>query len=180
MLRTCRLTKSSSVFLISSCRAFAGATIHDFFNWLAVFALLPIEVISGYLYHLTNAIVESFHLESGEDAPELLKAITDPFTKLIIEVSSFPLQGSCLLGSVTANQNALNMGGELPLTSLCPRGKANGFFFRFTFHKALALYFLFLFPPHFTLMMRDLARRTGKAGEDKYRHVGWMEWQPVA
>ncbi|GAB0188240.1 sodium-dependent phosphate transport protein 2B [Grus japonensis] len=67
-------------------RAFAGATIHDFFNWLAVFALLPIEVISGYLYHLTNAIVESFHLESGEDAPELLKVITDPFTKLIIEL----------------------------------------------------------------------------------------------
>ncbi|NXY84257.1 NPT2B protein, partial [Alcedo cyanopectus] len=67
-------------------RAFAGATIHDFFNWLAVFALLPIEVISGYLYHLTSAIVESFHLESGDDAPELLKVITDPFTKLIIEL----------------------------------------------------------------------------------------------
>ncbi|KAF4788272.1 Sodium-dependent phosphate transport protein 2B [Turdus rufiventris] len=67
-------------------RAFAGATIHDFFNWLAVFALLPIEVITGYLYHLTNVIVESFHLESGDDAPELLKVITDPFTKLIIEL----------------------------------------------------------------------------------------------
>lgn len=73
-----------------------------------MFALLPIEVISGYLYHLTNVIVESFHLESGEDAPELLKVITDPFTKLIIEVS-FSLQGSCLLGSVTTNQNALSM-----------------------------------------------------------------------
>jgi len=60
-----------------------------------VFALLPIEVISGYLYHLTNVIVESFHLESGEDAPELLKVITDPFTKLIIEVSSLALKLSC-------------------------------------------------------------------------------------
>ncbi|NXU74199.1 NPT2B protein, partial [Oreotrochilus melanogaster] len=67
-------------------RAFAGATIHDFFNWLAVFALLPVEVITGYLYHLTNVIVDSFQLESGEDAPELLKVITDPFTKLIIEL----------------------------------------------------------------------------------------------
>lgn len=66
-----------------------------------MFALLPIEVISGYLYHLTNAIVESFHLESGEDAPELLKVITDPFTKLIIEVRFFSLQGRCLLGSDT-------------------------------------------------------------------------------
>ncbi|NWS93972.1 NPT2B protein, partial [Mionectes macconnelli] len=67
-------------------RAFAAATIHDFFNWLAVFALLPIEVISGYLFHLTSVIVDSFQLESGEDAPQLLKVITDPFTKLIIEL----------------------------------------------------------------------------------------------
>lgn len=86
-----------------------------------MFALLPIEVISGYLYHLTNVIVESFHLESGEDAPELLKVITDPFTKLIIEVSSFSLQGSHLLGSVTDNQNALNVGRISP-SLLCVLG----------------------------------------------------------
>ncbi|XP_067418643.1 sodium-dependent phosphate transport protein 2B [Emydura macquarii macquarii] len=67
-------------------RAFAGATVHDFFNWLSVFVLLPLEVVSGYLYRLTNVIVESFHLESGEEAPELLKVITDPFTKLIIQL----------------------------------------------------------------------------------------------
>jgi len=28
-------------------RAFAGATVHDMFNWLAVIILLPIEVVSG-------------------------------------------------------------------------------------------------------------------------------------
>ncbi|XP_065261389.1 sodium-dependent phosphate transport protein 2B [Emys orbicularis] len=67
-------------------RAFAGATVHDFFNWLSVFVLLPLEVASGYLYRLTNVIVDSFNLESGEDAPELLKVITDPFTKLIIQL----------------------------------------------------------------------------------------------
>ncbi|KAM6441503.1 sodium-dependent phosphate transport protein 2B isoform 3-T4 [Liasis olivaceus] len=67
-------------------RAFAGATVHDFFNWLSVFVLLPIEVVSHYLYRLTNLIVDSFQLESGENAPELLKVITDPFTKLIIQL----------------------------------------------------------------------------------------------
>ncbi|XP_044274196.1 sodium-dependent phosphate transport protein 2B [Varanus komodoensis] len=67
-------------------RAFAGATVHDFFNWLSVFVLLPIEVATGYLYHLTNVIVQSFRLETGENAPELLKVITDPFTKLIIQL----------------------------------------------------------------------------------------------
>lgn len=28
-------------------RAFAGATVHDVFNWLTVLVLLPLEVISG-------------------------------------------------------------------------------------------------------------------------------------
>ncbi len=30
-------------------RAFAGATLHDFFNWLAVLVLLPLEMATGYL-----------------------------------------------------------------------------------------------------------------------------------
>lgn len=30
-------------------RAFSGATVHDFFNWLAVFILLPLEIYTGYL-----------------------------------------------------------------------------------------------------------------------------------
>lgn len=28
-------------------RAFAGATVHDMFNWLAVIVLLPLEVLTG-------------------------------------------------------------------------------------------------------------------------------------
>jgi sodium-dependent phosphate cotransporter len=30
-------------------RAFAGATMHDFFNWMAVVVLLPLEIATGYL-----------------------------------------------------------------------------------------------------------------------------------
>ena len=30
-------------------RAFAGATLHDFFNWLAVLILLPLEIATGFL-----------------------------------------------------------------------------------------------------------------------------------
>ncbi|XP_074129517.1 sodium-dependent phosphate transport protein 2B-like [Sminthopsis crassicaudata] len=67
-------------------RAFAGATVHDFFNWLSVVVLLPVEVITGYLYHLTDPIVKTFNIKSGENAPDLLKVITDPFTKLIIRL----------------------------------------------------------------------------------------------
>ncbi|XP_004681558.1 PREDICTED: sodium-dependent phosphate transport protein 2B-like [Condylura cristata] len=67
-------------------RAFAGATVHDFFNWLSVFVLLPLEAATHYLEILTNLVVETFHFKNGEDAPALLKVITDPFTKLIIQL----------------------------------------------------------------------------------------------
>lgn len=33
-------------------RAFGGATVHDMFNWLAVFILLPVEVMTGMLLPL--------------------------------------------------------------------------------------------------------------------------------
>ncbi|XP_051821871.1 sodium-dependent phosphate transport protein 2B-like [Antechinus flavipes] len=67
-------------------RAFAGGTVHDFFNWLSVLVLLPLEIMTGYLYHLTDAIVKTFNIKRGEDAPDLLKVITDPFTKLIVRL----------------------------------------------------------------------------------------------
>lgn len=68
-------------------RAFAGATVHDFFNWLSVLVLLPLEAATHYLEILTDVVVETFHFKNGEDAPALLKVITDPFTKLIIQVT---------------------------------------------------------------------------------------------
>uniref|UniRef100_A0A3B3ZW27 Uncharacterized protein n=1 Tax=Periophthalmus magnuspinnatus TaxID=409849 RepID=A0A3B3ZW27_9GOBI len=52
-------------------RAFAGATVHDFFNWLSVLVLLPLEVATGYLYVVTKLIIDSFNIQSGE-APDLL------------------------------------------------------------------------------------------------------------
>ncbi|CAG5118655.1 unnamed protein product, partial [Candidula unifasciata] len=66
-------------------RAFAGATVHDMFNWLTVIVLLPLEVITGYLFHLTEAIVNSLPLKQDKGAnKEMLKVITTPFTDKII------------------------------------------------------------------------------------------------
>ncbi|XP_075857262.1 sodium-dependent phosphate transport protein 2B-like isoform X3 [Microcebus murinus] len=67
-------------------RAFAGATVHDFFNWLSVLVLLPLEAATHYLEILTSLVLDTFHFQNGEDAPALLKVITDPFTKLIIQL----------------------------------------------------------------------------------------------
>ncbi|XP_004611488.1 sodium-dependent phosphate transport protein 2A [Sorex araneus] len=67
-------------------RAFAGATVHDCFNWLSVLVLLPLEAATGYLHHVTGLVVASFNIRGGQDAPDLLKIITEPFTKLIIQL----------------------------------------------------------------------------------------------
>ena len=66
-------------------RAFAAATVHDMFNFLNVLVLLPIEAITGYLYHFSAALIPS-SLQSGQKPPDLLKALTKPFTKMIMSV----------------------------------------------------------------------------------------------
>ena len=68
-------------------RAFAGATVHDMFNLLAVLILLPLELASEYLFQLTNEIVKSLHLETNKALKQdLLKKITKPFTNIIIQL----------------------------------------------------------------------------------------------
>ena len=48
--------------------------------------LLPLELASGYLYYVSKLIIESFNIQSGANAPQLLNVITDPLTLSIIEV----------------------------------------------------------------------------------------------
>ncbi|TMS23939.1 Sodium-dependent phosphate transport protein 2B [Larimichthys crocea] len=73
-------------------RAFAGATVHDFFNWLSVLVLLPLEVATGYLYMVTKLIIDSFKIQSGE-APDLLNVITDVVTESIIQLDESVISG---------------------------------------------------------------------------------------
>ncbi|KAK3088779.1 hypothetical protein FSP39_023653 [Pinctada imbricata] len=75
-------------------RAFGGAVLLDMFNWLTVLILLPLEVATSYLYHLTGAIVDSMDLDNLQaENQEMLKAITKPFTKLIIEIDKDVITG---------------------------------------------------------------------------------------
>lgn len=68
-------------------RAFAGATVHDIFNWLCVTVLLPVEVLTGYLYTLSKAVLSSFSFHQTADMKvELLSKLTKPFTKRIVQV----------------------------------------------------------------------------------------------
>ncbi|KAF8791245.1 Sodium-dependent phosphate transport protein like [Argiope bruennichi] len=70
-------------------RAFAGATVHDMFNWLVVIVLLPLEVATGYLEKLTGAIMGSgewFHTDGGVQKQGFVQTITKPVTLLIVQV----------------------------------------------------------------------------------------------
>lgn len=67
-------------------RAFAGATVHDCFNWLSVLVLLPLEAASGLVARTSQLLVAGFSPQPGEEAPELLRVLTEPLTKLIIQL----------------------------------------------------------------------------------------------
>lgn len=68
-------------------RAFAGATVHDMFNFLSVATLFPIEVITHYLFYLSRALVgggDEAREGQGEKWTGPLKRIVGPLTKAII------------------------------------------------------------------------------------------------
>lgn len=69
-------------------RAFAGATIHDMFNILSVVIFLPIEAAFGCLYKITEYLVRQMDLQQAtkSEKREFLKKLTNPFTKLIIQL----------------------------------------------------------------------------------------------
>ena len=75
-------------------RAFACATVHDMFNWLAVIILVTVEVCTGYLEKMTGVMVSSLGDTHGSSKPpDFLKVLTKPFTKSIIQVNKKVLEG---------------------------------------------------------------------------------------
>mmetsp|Transcript_18013 Transcript_18013/g.36825 ORF Transcript_18013/g.36825 Transcript_18013/m.36825 type:complete len:613 (+) Transcript_18013:1923-3761(+) len=67
-------------------RAFAGATVHDIFNLLSVAILFPLEVISHYLYHLTNAMLPD-SVGDGEKWEGPIKKIVSPFAGRVLKAN---------------------------------------------------------------------------------------------
>eukprot|EP00569_Conticribra_weissflogii_P012547 CAMPEP_0171384396 /NCGR_PEP_ID=MMETSP0879-20121228/38444_1 /TAXON_ID=67004 /ORGANISM="Thalassiosira weissflogii, Strain CCMP1336" /LENGTH=866 /DNA_ID=CAMNT_0011896667 /DNA_START=2227 /DNA_END=4829 /DNA_ORIENTATION=- len=65
-------------------RAFAGATVHDLFNLLSVAILFPLEIISHYLYHLTNAMLPD-SVGDGEKWEGPIKKIVSPFAGRVLK-----------------------------------------------------------------------------------------------
>ena len=69
-------------------RAFAAATVHDFFNILAVLVFLPIELITGYLSSTASWLTDTLIGTSGSDFKSPLKQAVKLPAKWVKELIS--------------------------------------------------------------------------------------------
>lgn len=77
-------------------RAFAAATCHDFFNYLAVIVLLPLEMATGFLQHLSGWVNAMLPAAAGV-------SYHSPF-KTALKTSVKGIEGA--VSAITANETA--------------------------------------------------------------------------
>jgi sodium-dependent phosphate cotransporter len=102
-------------------RAFAGATVHDMFNFLSVAILFPIELITGYLYYLSLASVgggDSDRAGQGSKWTGPLKRIVGPLTKAVI-VPSKDIPKAVAGGASCAEYYPVNCTDEIVSYATC-------------------------------------------------------------
>lgn len=66
-------------------RAFAAATVHDFFNFLSVIIILPLQLTTNYLGQAAAFLGESFQGVGGLDFFSPVKILTKPIVALILD-----------------------------------------------------------------------------------------------
>ena len=64
-------------------RSFAASIVHDFFNFLAVLALFPIQYYTNFLGHASEAMARAFSNVGGLDFLNPAKAATQPVVHLL-------------------------------------------------------------------------------------------------
>lgn len=64
-------------------RAFAGATVHDFFNLLAVVVFLPLELATGFLQKSASFLATMFYGSQSGNFGSPIKVIVKPFVNFI-------------------------------------------------------------------------------------------------
>ena len=67
-------------------RAFAGATVHDFFNWLTVLILFPLELATGLLSVASESLTKLLENSGGLRLFNPLRAIVRPLAESISEM----------------------------------------------------------------------------------------------
>ncbi|KRY73626.1 Sodium-dependent phosphate transport protein 2A, partial [Trichinella pseudospiralis] len=86
-------------------KTFAAATVHDMFNLATVLILLPVEILSSYLYIVTGYINSNYEfLIQSKEPLNFMKVIIELFTDLIIQLNTTALEESIAShNSSTAN-----------------------------------------------------------------------------
>lgn len=81
-------------------RAFAAATVHDVFNFLAVLILFPLELYTGVLSHLAEYIADLLVAQTAADMGDLnfIKAATQPPIAVLKEAFEGIGLGSTITG----------------------------------------------------------------------------------
>jgi len=74
-------------------RAFAGATVHDVFNYMSVIIILPLEIVTHYLYYLTKAMVSGVTTEKDDKWEGPIKKIVSPLAAKIIKANKDIIKG---------------------------------------------------------------------------------------
>ena len=74
-------------------RAFAGATVHDMFNFMVVGVLLPVEAATKYLFHLTKALTKDYDREKGEKWEGPVKKAVSPLAARLIIANKKIVEG---------------------------------------------------------------------------------------
>ncbi|GFS23337.1 sodium-dependent phosphate transport protein 2B [Elysia marginata] len=86
------------------------------FNWCAVLVLLPLEVATGYLYHLTGALVKGMKLQGENVKVEMLTALTRPLTELIVQVNREVITDIAMAPNATRESSVLRRWCEVVMT----------------------------------------------------------------
>jgi sodium-dependent phosphate cotransporter len=68
-------------------RAFAGATVHDFFNLLAVVILLPVEIATGYLARAATILERGLEGTAGIKLFDPLRAVVRPVAESVVSLA---------------------------------------------------------------------------------------------
>ncbi len=68
-------------------RAFAGATVHDFFNWLGVLILLPLEILTGFLSRTAGALEKLLEGTGGIKLLNPVKELVRPVAEWVVALT---------------------------------------------------------------------------------------------
>lgn len=78
-------------------RAFAAATVHDFFNLMCVALLLPLELLTGFLSKTAIAMTEFLHGAGGGEFKSPIKtAVKSAYKAILHGLESLGLEGTPL------------------------------------------------------------------------------------